>query len=228
MKGYLAADPGRTGRRPGIIVVHEWWGHNDYARRRAEMLADLGYIALAVDMYGDGRTAEHPKDAMRMSGAVMKDFDSASARFRAAVELLKKQPTVDSARIAAIGYCFGGGIVLNMARQGADLKGVVSFHGSLNAIRAGRKGGIKARLLVLNGADDGFTKAGVAPFKKEMAEAGADLTFIDYPGAVHAFTNPKATELGKKFNLPLAYNAEADTKSWQEMQTFLARVFAAP
>lgn len=223
MKGYLASDPKRSTPGPGILVVHEWWGHNAYARRRADMLAALGYTALAVDMYGDGRTAAHPKDAMQMSGAVMKNFDSARARFEAALALLRQQPNVDPARIAAIGYCFGGGVVLNMARVGVDLRAVVSFHGSLGAARPARKGGIKARLLVLNGADDGFTKAGVAPFKKEMADAGADLTFVDYPGAVHAFTNPGATELGQKFNLPLAYNADADQKSWAAMLAFLKK-----
>ncbi len=225
MKGYLATDSSRPGKRPGIIVVHEWWGHNSFARQRAEKLAELGYTALAVDMYGDGKQADHPKDAMAMSGAVMKDFALARARFDAAVELLKKQPSVDPSRIAAIGFCFGGGVILNMARQGADLRGVVSFHGSLGAVKPAQKGAVKARLLVLNGADDPFTKAGVPGFKKEMADAGAELKFIDYPGALHAFTNPGATELGKKFNLPLVYNAEADQKSWAEMKTFLEAVF---
>ncbi len=225
MKGYLAADRSKAGKRPGVIVVHEWWGHNAFARQRAEKLAEMGYTALAVDMYGDGKQADHPKDAMAMSGAVMKDFASAQARFQAALDVLKKDPTVDPERIAAIGYCFGGGVILNMARQGVDLRGVVSFHGSLGAVKPAAKGGIKAKLLVLNGADDGFTKSSVAGFKKEMKEAGADLKFIDYPGAVHAFTNPGATELGKKFNLPLAYNAEADQKSWAEMRTFLQTVF---
>lgn len=226
MKGYLSTDPSVPGPKPGILVVHEWWGHNSYARTRADMLAGLGYTALAVDMYGDGRKAEHPKDAMRMAGAVMKDFASAQARFRAALAVLKKDPSVDGTRMAAIGYCFGGGVVLNMARQGEDLRAVISFHGSLSAGRPARKGAVTAKLLVLNGADDGFTKAGVGPFKKEMAEAGADLTFIDYPGAVHAFTNPEATALGTKFNLPLAYNEAADKKSWADMQSFLTKVLA--
>ena len=132
MKGYLAYDKNITGRRPGVLVVHEWWGLNDYARMRARMLAEMGYTALAVDMYGDGKQAMHPEDAGKFSSELMKNFDVAKARFMAALDFLKGQPTVDPGRIAAIGYCFGGGIVLNMARQGVDLRGVASFHGSLS------------------------------------------------------------------------------------------------
>jgi dienelactone hydrolase len=221
MKGYLAYDESVKGKRPGVLVVHEWWGHNEYARKRARMLAELGYTALAVDMYGDGKQAMHPDDAGKFSSEVMKNFDTAKARFEAAEDFLKKQPTVDPARIGAIGYCFGGAVVLNMARQGADLMAVASFHGNLSAVKPAEAGKVKARIRVYNGADDTFIPAeAIEAFKKEMTDAKADYKFINYPGAVHSFTNPDATELGKKFNLPLAYNEKADKESWADMTQF--------
>src|SRR5512143_934897 len=149
LKGYLAYDTAKKGKSPGVLVVHEWWGLNDYARERARMLARLGYTALAVDMYGEGKTATHPDDAGKFSSELMQNFDTAKARFLAAEDFLKMQPTVDPGRIAAIGYCFGGGVVLNMARQGADLKGVASFHGSLAAVKPAQPGVAKAKILVL-------------------------------------------------------------------------------
>lgn len=226
LKGYLAYDEHAKGKRPGVLVVHEWWGLNDYARKRARMLAELGYTALAVDMYGNGKTATHPDDAGKFSSETMKNFDAAKARFLAAEDFLKKQPTVDPERIAAIGYCFGGGVVLNMARQGADLKGVASFHGSLSAVKPAVPGAIKAKIRVYTGADDKFVPAdAVEGFKKEMADANADVKIVSYPGAVHSFTNPDATALGKKFNLPLAYNAEADKESWEDMKKFFSEIF---
>ncbi len=226
MKGYLAYDENLKGKRPGVLVVHEWWGHNEYARKRARMLAELGYTALAVDMYGEGKKAMHPDDAMKFSGELMKTFDVARVRFMEAKRFLKKQPTVDPGRIAAIGYCFGGGIVLNMARQGADLKGVASFHGSLAAVQPAQPGIVKAKIIVFNGADDKFLSAeAIEAFKKEMTDAKVDFQIISYPGAIHSFTNPEATELGKKYNLPMAYNAEADKKSWKEMNKFLEMIF---
>ena len=226
MKGYLAYDKNIEGKRPGVLVVHEWWGLNDYARRRARMLAELGYAALAVDMYGEGRQATHPDDAAKFSSEVMKNFDVARARFTAALDFLKKQSVVDPERIAAIGYCFGGGVVLNMARQGIDLKGVVSFHGSLSAVAPAKPGAVKARILVLHGGDDKFTTPEqIVAFKKEMKDAGADFRFIVYPGAKHSFTNPEADEYAKKFNLPVGYNAGADKKSWEELRKFLKEIF---
>jgi dienelactone hydrolase len=226
LKGYLAYDENQKGKRPGVLVVHEWWGHNEYARNRARMLAELGYTALAVDMYGDGKQAMHPADAGNFSSEVMRHFDEAGKpRFLAAEEFLKKQPSVDPARIAAIGYCFGGGVVLNMARQGADLKAVASFHGSLAALKPAQPGMVKAKIRVYNGADDKFTlPEAISAFKKEMTDAKVDFVFINYPGAIHAFTNPEATELGKKFNLPLAYNEKADKESWADMKKFFAEV----
>ena len=157
LKGYLATDPELKGKRPGILVVHEWWGLNNYARKRADMLAALGYTALAVDMYGGGKTAIHPENAGKFASAVSKDLPLAKKRFMAGLELLRKQPSVDPTKIAAIGYCFGGGIVLAMARAGVDIDGVVSFHGSLGTGAPAQPGRVKARILVLNGADYPFT-----------------------------------------------------------------------
>jgi len=227
MKGYLAYDENIKGKRPGVLVVHEWWGLNDYARKRARMLAELGYTALALDMYGEGKTAAHPDDAGKFSSELMKNFDVGKERFIAGMNLLKSEPTVDQTRIAAIGYCFGGGVVLNMARQGVDLKGVASFHGGLTAVKPAQPGSVKAKILVLNGADDKFiTKEQIEAFKQEMKNAGANFRFISYPGAVHSFTNPDADELGKKFNMPIRYNQEADKNSWEELKKFLKQIFA--
>lgn len=225
LKGYYAYDDAHPGKRPGVLVVHEWWGHNEYTRRRARMLAELGYAALAVDMYGDGKQAMHPDDAGKFAAETMNNFDAARARFQAAQDFLDRQPQVDGKRVAAIGYCFGGGVVLNMARQGADLKGVAVFHGSLAAVKPAQPGSVKARILVFNGADDKFVSPeAIAAFKKEMTEAKADFRFESLPGAIHGFSNPDATELGKKFNMPLRYDAAADKKSWAEMQVFLKDV----
>jgi dienelactone hydrolase len=225
MKGYLAYDENIKGKRPGVLVVHEWWGQNEYARKRARMLAELGYTALAVDMYGEGKTATHPDDAAKFSSETMKNFDTAKVRFEAAMAFLKKQRTVDPERIAAVGYCFGGGVVLNMARQGEDLKAVASFHGSLAAVKPATAGKVKARIRVYNGEDDKFTpQQAIDAFMQEMRDAKVDFQFINYPGAIHSFTNPDADVLGKKFGLPMAYNAEADKRSWEDMTKFFADV----
>jgi len=226
LKGYLATDPALKGPRPGILVVHEWWGHNDYARKRARMLAELGYTALAVDMYGDGKQAAHPEDAGKFAGEVRKNAAMAKARFLAAMKLLQSQPGVQADKVAAIGYCFGGGVVLEMARRGVDLAGVASFHGSLGTAQPAQKGAVKAKVLVMNGDADPFVKPEqIAAFKQEMQAAGVDFEFIGYPGAKHAFTNPGADTYGQKFNLPLAYNAEADRASWLKMQDFFKHIF---
>ena len=226
MKGYLAYDGNIKGKRPGVMVVHEWWGLNDYTRKRARMLAELGYTALAVDMYGEGKEALNPEDAAKLSSGVMKNFDGAVARFTAALDYLKQQPTVDPQHIAAIGYCFGGGVVLNMARQGIDLKGVASFHGSLTAVKPAGPGTIKAKILVMNGGADNFiTPEQIEVFKREMKAADVDYQFISYPGALHAFTNPDADMYAKKFNLHIGYSADADRKSWEELKKFLHDIF---
>jgi dienelactone hydrolase len=226
MKGYLAFDEKIKGKRPGVLVVHEWWGHNEYVRKRARMLAEMGYTALALDMYGNGKQANHPDDAGKFAAEVMKNSAIGEGRFMAALEFLKKQKTVDPERIAAIGYCFGGGVVLRMARQGVDLKGVASFHGSLATEKPAEPGVIKARILVLNGDADKFTTPEqIESFKQEMETAGADYQFISYPGAMHSFTNPDADMYAKKFNMPVGYNADADKKSWAELDKFLADIF---
>ena len=226
LKGYLAVDTAIKGPRPGILVVHEWWGHNDYARKRARMLAELGYTALAVDMYGDGKTADHPDDAGKFAGEVRKNMPAAKARFLAAMELLQAQPSVNPEKIAAIGYCFGGGVALEMARLGIDLAGVASFHGSLGTANPAQKDQVKAKLLVLNGAADPFVKPEhIKQFKQEMTKAGVDFKFINYPDAKHSFTNPGADAFGQRFKLPLEYNELADRESWAEMRGFFESIF---
>jgi len=226
LKGYLAFDDSVEGKRPGILVVHEWWGLNDYARKRARMLAELGYTALALDMYGGGKTAGHPEEAGSFAGELRRNLPLAKERFLAALKLLKEQPTVDAGKIAAIGYCFGGGVVLEMARAGIDLDGVVSFHGNLTTDNPAKPGTVQAKVLVLNGGADTFTTAEqINQFKKEMEAAGVDYLFINYPGAKHSFTNPQADETGRKFGMPLAYDPEADRKSWQAMREFLDGIF---
>ena len=227
LKGYIAYDDALSGKRPGVLVVHEWWGHNEYARKRARMLAELGYTALAVDMYGDGKQAHHPDEAGKFAAEVSQNMPLARARFEAGMQLLRKQKTVDPKKMAAIGYCFGGGVVLNMARMGEDLKGVVSFHGSLGTDIPAQPGKIKARIVSFSGEDDPMITADkVAAFKREMESAGADYRVVTYPGAKHAFTNSEADELGKKFSLPLAYNAAADKDSWQQAMVFLYEIFS--
>jgi dienelactone hydrolase len=226
MKGYLAYDDAVKGKRPGVLVVHEWWGHNEYTRKRARMLAELGYTALAVDMYGEGKTADHPETAGKFSGEVRKNMPAMQARFKAARKLLASHPTVDAKRIGAIGYCFGGAVVLDMARSGADLAGVVSFHGSLTTEHPAQPGKVKARLLVLNGEADPFVSAdSIAAFQKEMDNAKVKYKFVNYPNAKHSFTNPGATAVGEKFNLPLVYSPVADQESWVEMERFFKEVF---
>jgi dienelactone hydrolase len=226
LKGYLAYDASLKGKHPAVIVVHEWWGLNDYPKKRAVMLAQLGYVAFAIDMYGGGKIAENPADAQKYAGESMKDFSSLKDKFSAALDLLKKNEHVDPNNIAAIGYCYGGGVVLNMARAGFDLKGVVSFHGTLTAPEAAQKGKVKAKLLVCNGGADKFvSEESITNFKKEMHSAGVEYSFISYKDATHAFSNPDATEAGKKFNMPIAYNEKADKKSWADMKKFLKAAF---
>jgi dienelactone hydrolase len=227
LKGYLAMPANLTEKAPGVLVVHEWWGQNEYARKRADMLAEMGYIAFALDMYGEGKTATHPEDAQKFASAVMQNIAAGEARFDAALNTLKSNASVDQGKIAAIGYCFGGGVVLHMARKGKDLAAVASFHGSLGSMFTPAKGGVKAEILVANGADDPMVTAEqIEAFKKEMDAAEATYQIRNYPGAKHSFTNPGADSVGIKYNLPLAYNKEADEKSWQAMQELLTRAFA--
>jgi dienelactone hydrolase len=226
LKGYIAYDDAVKGKRPGILVIHEWWGHNEYARRRARMLAEHGYTALALDMYGDGKQAHHPDDAQKFSSEVAKNAVLAKARFDAAYSLLGKEDTVDANNIAAIGYCFGGSVALNMARMGEPLKAVVSFHGGLGTGSPAEAGKVKARIASFSGEDDPMIPAAqVAAFREEMDKAGVTYKVVTYPSAKHAFTNPDADKYGKEFKLPLAYNAAADKASWDEGLVFLADAF---
>ncbi len=223
LKGYIAYDDTIKGKRPGILVVHEWWGHNEYARKRARMLAERGYAALALDMYGDGKQAHHPDDAGKFASEVSQNEVLAKARFEAALNVLKQEKTVDAANIGAIGYCFGGSVVLNMARAGEPLKAVASFHGGLGTQKPAVQGRVKARIASFTGEDDPMIPAAqVAAFRQEMDKAGVTYKAVTYPGAKHAFTNPAADEYGRKFNLPLAYNAAADKDSWDKGLDFLA------
>ena len=226
--GYYAYDDAVKGPRPGVVVVHEWWGLNDYAKRRARDLAGLGYSALAIDMYGDGKNTEHPKDAMAFMQAAIKDSDAASARFQAGLDLLKKQPQTDPDKIAAIGYCFGGSVVLNAARQGLPLAGVMSFHGALATKAPATPGSVKAKILVEHGALDSMvTSENVAAFKAEMDKAGADYQFVNLEGAKHGFSNPDADRLshGDHGGPDIGYNKAADEKSWADMQAFFKKIF---
>ncbi len=229
LRGYIAWDRAQSGPRPGVIVVHEWWGHNEYVRTRARMLAAMGYTALAIDMYGDGKNTTHPADAKKFMGEALANMDAARARFEAGLAVLSAHETTDPARNAAIGYCFGGAVVLHMARFGVDLDAVASFHGSLGTKTPAEAGGVAPRVLVMTGAADPMVPAEqVAGFEREMTLAGASYELVSYPGAVHAFTNPGATELGKQHGLPLAHDANADADSWQRLGALLQTTFAAP
>lgn len=225
MKGFVTYDAAQKGKRPGILVVHEWWGLNDYPRMRARELAKLGYVAMAVDMYGNGNNVTNPDSAGKLAAPFYQNPAMAKARFDAAVAKLKSFPEVDTTQLAAIGYCFGGGVALNVARLGEPLKGVVSFHGNLAGVPA-NKDLLKAKLLICHGADDQFVKLEeVAQFRHQMDSIGADYTFKVYPNATHAFTNPASTKVGEEYHLPIAYNAAADTASWNDMKNFFDTLF---
>jgi dienelactone hydrolase len=225
MKGFVVYDDATKAKQPGIVMVHEWWGVTPHIHNEARKFAEQGYVAFIADMYGDGKSADNPKDAGALSGSVMKDPKVMEQRFNAAREQLAKRASVDPARIGAVGYCFGGAVVLNMARAGADLAAVAGFHASLGLnTPAPAPGTVKAKILILNGADDPFVKREqYDALKKDFDAAKADYRIVEYPGAVHAFTNPEATELGKKFNLPLRYDAKVD----QEAKAEAAKLFAA-
>lgn len=225
MKGFVVYDDASTAKRPGIIMIHEWWGITPHIHNEAKKYAAQGYTAFIADMFGDAKTADNPKDAGALSGGVMKDPKAMESRFNAAKAELVKQATVNPDRIGALGYCFGGAVVINMARTGADLKAVAGFHASLGLNTPPPAAGtIKAKILILNGADDPFVKREqYDTLKKELDAAKANYQVIEYPGAVHAFTNPEATALGEKFKLPLKYDANADQASKAEA----AKLFAA-
>jgi len=206
-----------------VLVVHEWWGLNDYAKRRAEELARLGYVAFALDMYGKGKATTDAKEAGRLSGMFKDNRPLGRARAAAGLDVLRSRPQVDPARLAAIGYCFGGTVVLELARSGADLKGAASFHGSLATPNPADAGNIKGKVLVLHGADDPFeSSAEVATFQDEMRQANVDWQMNIYGGAVHSFTNPDSGRAGIK---GVAYNEAADRRSWQALRAFFDEIF---
>ena len=225
MNGYVVYDESVEGPRPAVLVVHEWWGQNDYPRSRARQLADLGYIAMAVDMYGDGKQVDSPDSAKKLATPFYMDPQMAKRRFDAAYEKLKSFPQTDVNKMAAIGYCFGGAQVLNMAKLGSNLAGVVSFHGNLTVVPA-NKDLLKAQVLVCHGGNDSFVpEAEVDQFKHEMDSIGAKYTLKVYPGATHAFTNPGADKKAKDYNMPIAYNPAADSASWKDMKDFFNTIF---
>jgi dienelactone hydrolase len=225
MHGFVAYNKATVAKRPVVLIVHEWWGLTDYVKNRAKQLAALGYLAIAVDMYGNGTIADNPSMAGKLAAPFYQNPQMAKGRFDAALAKIKTYPIADTTRIAGIGYCFGGGVVLNVARLGENLKGVVSFHGNLVGVPADKKL-LKADVLICHGDADQFVKKeDVEKFKKEMDDIGAPYTFKSYPGATHAFTNPASTETGKKFNMPIAYNAAADTASFNEMKLFFTKIF---
>ncbi len=223
-EGFLAVDPSVSGKRPGVLVIHEWWGLNDYPKQRAKQLADLGYVAFVMDVYGKGIIAKDHVEAGKLSGA-NGDPKVILKKIYKALDILKSNPNVDSSKIGAIGYCFGGGGVIELALDGADLKGgVVSFHGMLGSknLASGAKK-IKSKVLVHHGADDPFIpKTAVDTFIKTVTDAKAPVTFISHPGAVHGFTRPGSEGHG----LPgLAYNEKADYASFDSMKAFFAANF---
>lgn len=226
MKGHLSYDDAIRGKRPGVLVVPEWWGANDYARKRARMLAEAGYVALVVDMYGNGQIADNPTDAGALAGSVNRNPPLALARFQAAEKFLAKQPDVKKDQLAALGYCFGGGVVLNMARAGEPLKAVVSYHGVLATDIAVKPDAIRAKLRVFTGeADPVVPPEQVAAFKTEMDNARADYQLLSYPGVKHTFTNREADSYAAQFGLPLKYDPHADADSWAQTLDFLKTVF---
>jgi dienelactone hydrolase len=224
LKGYLAWDASQQGKRPGVLIVHEWWGLNDYARTRAQELARMGYVAFALDMYGGGKVTEQPTQAMEWSGAMRSNKDRWRDRALAGLQVLKQQPQVDGDRVAAIGYCFGGSTVLQLAFADAPLKGVVSFHGALTPPPA--ESAIHVKVLVCHGAaDSSIPPASVDAFEFGMLQAKADFTIAIFGKARHGFTNPDAGKYGIE---NLAYNAEADHRSWAYMKLFFDELFAPP
>lgn len=225
LEGFLAVPANLKGKAPGVVVVHEWMGLDDYARKRATQLADMGYVAFAADIYGKGVRAKNPEEAGKLAGQYKGNRPLLRERIQAAVDELKKQKSVDTAKLAAIGYCFGGTTVLELARSGsADVAGVVSFHGSLDTPTPGDAKNIKTKVLALHGADDPMVpEKDVKAFEEEMRSGGADWQLVKYGKAVHGFTNANAD----KANVPgYAYNAEADRRSWQAMKDFFAELFA--
>jgi dienelactone hydrolase len=222
LEGYLAYDAAKPGQRPGVLVVHEWLGLNDHAKKRAEMLAGLGYVAFACDMYGKGVRGATPQDGPKLSAPFKEDRKLMRARATAGLDVLRKHPLVDTTKLAAIGFCFGGTTALELARGGTDLRGVVGFHAGLGTSMPAQPGQVKAKVLVCHGADDPHVPpAEVQAFEEEMRKAGADWELNAYGNAVHSFTNKAAKDRAHGTE----YNAEADRRSWQAMRDFFGEVF---
>ncbi len=226
LEGYLAYDDDAEGRRPGVLVFHEWWGLNDYAKMRARQLAGMGYIALAADIYGRGRVTKIADEARKLSGQFKGDPVLFRRRVRAALRALRALALTDAKKIAAIGYCFGGTAALELARSGADLSAVVSFHGGLDTPAPARAGQIKARVLVLHGGDDPHVRQiDIRAFQNEMRQAGADWQMCVYGGAVHSFSNPRA---GQAKVEGVAYDERAAGRAWAAMKLFFAETISLP
>jgi dienelactone hydrolase len=227
MKAHVAWDAARHAERPGVLVVHEWWGCNEYAKRRARMLAEAGYTGMALDLYGWGRVAADREEAASLMNARIADMEGTRKRFLAALEVLKTHDTVDAARTGAIGYCFGGGVVTHMARMGAPLKLAGSFHGAIGLAAVDGPARFDCRIMVYNGeADTLVSQEQIKGFKSVMQKTGGHYDFIQLPGAVHGFSNPQATANGEKYGLPLAYNPLADESSWAHFRLTMEHVFA--
>lgn len=222
-KGFVAWDNAVQGKRPGVLVVHEWWGLDEYARSRAQQLAELGYVAFACDMYGEGKTTEHPQDAGKMAAAVRMSVDDWRKRAQVALEVLKAQPQCDNNNLAAIGYCFGGSTALQLAYSGADLKAVATFHAALPTPTADEAKSVKARVLVCNGGADTFIpEASIKSFRESLEKAGTKHEFVSYPEVVHSFTVPGADAR----NIPgMKYDKHADEDSWARMTKLFSEQF---
>jgi len=224
MKCFVAYDENKSGARPIVLIVPEWWGLTDFTKAKAKQIAELGYFAMIVDMYGNGRIANDPKTAGNSAGPFYKNQQLATGRIKAALEKAKTYTQADTSKTAAIGFCFGGTMVLNAATLGTDLDGVVSFHGGLEGVKPSKD--LKSKILVCHGAADPFVPAkDVAVFKKQFDNAGVAYTFKEYPDAVHAFTNPDADQYAQKFKIPVGYNVEADKNSWNDMKAFFAAIW---
>ena len=225
LKNFIAWDGRITGKRPIVLVVPEWWGLTEYPRMRARQLAALGYFAMAVDIYGDGKLAANPDEAQKAATPFYQNPQEAKARLDAALAKARTYAEADSSKTAAIGYCFGGSMVLNAAKLGSDFDGVVSFHGGLEGVPPNKQL-LKSKVLVAHGEADSFVPpAQVAAFRKSMDSVGANYTFIGYPNATHAFTNPDADKKAAEFGMPIKYNGAADTASWNDMKAFLKGLF---
>lgn len=222
-RGFVAWDDAVEGKRPGVLVVHEWWGLDDYARQRVQQLAKLGYVAFAADMYGEGKIVEHPQDAGKMAATVRMNVEDWRKRAMAGLTVLKSQPQCDASKLAAIGYCFGGSTALQLAYSGADLKAVVSFHGALPTATVDEAKAVKGRVLICNGGADTFIpEKAIADFRGALDKGGAKYDFVSYPGVVHSFTVPNADSR----KIPgIKYDKHADDDSWKRMQTLFAEQF---